>query len=345
VPPFGRDAWRDGWRGLIAAPDTVGLTLVRSSGSTAAPVPVWRDPADRDAPYRVMRFAAERLGRPLPDPFGVWFVDRLPGDRSGRETSIRRDGGTLWRSGPGDDLADAPAADVISTDPRGLAALLEVAVPAPRIAWSSATALSASLRAATEAHLHAPVVDAYGATETGPIALSCPRFPGRWHVLTPDVHVDEVDGELVITRLRDSAMPVLRWRSGDRGRVRTLVCPCGAHGPVIESLRGREVVSFVRPDGRTVDAWLLAPALRPLSLRAVQVVQRTPAGFELYAEGEVEAALLAVYAALRRLGWAEPHVHARDTPCGTEKLPFAAMSGATAAQRDEADEPPGPHRG
>lgn len=322
VPPLDRRTWRDRWLELLADPHAEGLSVVRSSGSTAAPVSVWRDPGDRAFPYVVMRFAAARVGRPLPEPFGVWFVDRLPGGATGRVASIRPDGGGLWRSGPRDDLTDGPDADVISTDPGGLAALLGVPVRAPRLVWTCATALSPALRAAAEAHLQAPIVDVYAATEVGPIALSCPVRGDRWHVLVPEVHVDAVDGELVVTRLRDSALPVLRWRSGDRGRVIEVNCPCGAHGPTIEGLRGRAPAPFVRPDGRRVDAWALAPALRGLRLDAFGVIQRAPRRFVVGADGDLEGAIAAVSAALVALGWDAPEVVRGPPPSPGDKLPF-----------------------
>ncbi|MFF8905387.1 phenylacetate--CoA ligase family protein [Streptomyces olivaceoviridis] len=95
--------------------------------------------------------------------------------------------------------------------------------------------------------------NAYGSTETNSLGLTCAE--GSLH-LTEDRHLFEVidpettepvadghPGELVLTSLVSRAMPLLRYRTGDFGTVRSAPCACGSprrtldhHGRVSEQL-------------------------------------------------------------------------------------------------------------
>ncbi|WP_291300938.1 DVU_1553 family AMP-dependent CoA ligase [Desulfovibrio sp. MES5] len=50
--------------------------------------------------------------------------------------------------------------------------------------------------------------------------------PGQW-------------GEVVITTLRRKAMPLIRYRTGDRGRLLNTPCPCGCDLPRLDRIAGR----------------------------------------------------------------------------------------------------------
>jgi phenylacetate-CoA ligase len=102
-----------------------------------------------------------------------------------------------------------------------------------------------------------PVYNRYGARETGMIATEVPGHEGLW-VNPWTVYVEVVDGEgvrvadgtegeIVITSLADFAMPLIRYRIGDRG----VLAPLGT-GPHPQSTRVLERVS-----GRTSDVFRL----------------------------------------------------------------------------------------
>lgn len=70
----------------------------------------------------------------------------------------------------------------------------------------------------------AKVVDHYGLTETGPVALELPDEPGRLAILPEACYAEVIDpvslepaetGELVLTTLARRACPVIRYRTGD----------------------------------------------------------------------------------------------------------------------------------
>lgn len=103
-----------------------------------------------------------------------------------------------------------------------------------------------------------PVCDEYGCGEVGPIAYECNH--GMLHEMAMNLFVELLDtdgrevepgqeGEVVVTDLRNRAMPLLRYRLEDRA-IRGRACPCGRGLPAIESVRGREYDFVHTPDGR-----------------------------------------------------------------------------------------------
>jgi phenylacetate-CoA ligase len=88
----------------------------------------------------------------------------------------------------------------------------------------------------------ARVFDHHGMTEVGPVTYECPAQPGRLHVMETTFLAEIVDpetgepvldgqrGELVLTTLKRTGSPLLRYRTGDMvcARPRTAgLCACG----------------------------------------------------------------------------------------------------------------------
>ena len=96
----------------------------------------------------------------------------------------------------------------------------------------------------------------YGTTETGCVALECPF--GKQHILNNaivEVFDDNYssptaqEGNIVLTSLRNTAMPLIRYCIGDRGRVFTSKCKCGFEGHDISITLGRESDIIELPNG------------------------------------------------------------------------------------------------
>jgi phenylacetate-CoA ligase len=126
----------------------------------------------------------------------------------------------------------------------------------------------------------APVVNEYGCTETGIVAMDCPA--GSMHVMDDGLVVEIVrdgvpvkpgeEGEILVTELYGSLMPLIRYRTGDRGVLSTTPCECGRPFLSLEQLRGR-VTEFLRcPDGTLVDPYTIESVLktRPEMYEAVR---------------------------------------------------------------------------
>ncbi len=95
------------------------------------------------------------------------------------------------------------------------------------------------VRDAIESAWGARVIDHWGMTELGPMAVECAESPGGMHILETECVAEVVDpeslepvavgeqGELLITTLRRIGSPVLRYRTGDLVVVDPDPCACG----------------------------------------------------------------------------------------------------------------------
>ena len=85
----------------------------------------------------------------------------------------------------------------------------------------------------------ARLIDHWGMTEIGSLAVECVENPGGLHMLETECIVEVLDagtlqpvspgeeGELVVTNLGRNGSPLIRYRTGDRVRVDVGPCPCG----------------------------------------------------------------------------------------------------------------------
>lgn len=121
-------------------------------------------------------------------------------------------------------------------------------------------------------YLGARVVEFYGCTEVGVIAAECPE--GSRHVLTPLVHLEILRdgrpaepgelGDVVVTSLVNRAMPLVRYRPGDRARLSPEPCRCGRPQPVVAEVLGRAEDLLVTADGGLAHGSVLGRGLGPL---------------------------------------------------------------------------------
>jgi phenylacetate-CoA ligase len=112
-------------------------------------------------------------------------------------------------------------------------------------------------RTEIQSFLCARVINSYGCTETGALAGECPA--GSLHVYADHAHLEIFQGdsparngevgEIVVTSLRNEAMPLVRYRVGDRGRLSQDNCRCGLPHPVLESLQSRSADMVSTVDG------------------------------------------------------------------------------------------------
>lgn len=344
-PLLDRRELAESWRDLPVIHGRDDLVVVESSGSTGRPLRIVRDEYDCLHMWAVLRFWTARLGIPLPRRPRVVLLCALPGRIEYSTRLPILDDGALHRlstrrPGAADRLSRVRPA-VVFTDPAGAHWLAAgTGVAEPRLILSSAQQLAPALRARLARAAAAPVLDYYSTTETGPIAWDCLAAPGRFHVLAPDVWVESVAGELAVTRLRPGPLPLVRYRTGDEGRVVRDECRCGYPGWSILGFSGRRACRFVTPGGASEDAWQLAWLFKHHRLDAFRLVQAAPARFRLEIAAAVVPPGLAAQLrqALERLGWHRPLI---------EVVPGAApevRGGKPEPFRCELPSAPGPPR-
>jgi len=187
------------------------------------------------------------------------------------------------------------APQIIASEPLTMAEMLRLELPvSPRLLVSSAVTLTPAHAARVAEGLGCAVVDLYSSTETGPIAATVPGVDGH-AILLPDVYVEVLDeddnrvpdgtrGELAVTGGRNPFLPLVRYRTGDYGKLGTARLPDGRSVRVIRDLEGRAPVMFRALDGRPISSVDVARSVRPIG----PFVQHT---FRQSADGAVELRL------------------------------------------------------
>ena len=124
------------------------------------------------------------------------------------------------------------------------------------------------------------VAGEYGARDAGLIANECPKgglhIPAEGMIVEIDAPEPSGLGEIVVTHLFSKAMPIIRYRTGDMGRLVRESCPCGRGLPRLESVEGRRTDFLITPSGRVLHALAIIYPLRESPLvKQFQVVQET----------------------------------------------------------------------
>lgn len=145
----------------------------------------------------------------------------------------------------------------------------------PRCVFYQAEHMGEDTRQLLSRAFGVPIFSRYGAAElSGLIAQTCDH--GRWHLNTEGFVVEVVSGEpgdphgtpaakgrLVITDLRNHAMPLIRYEIGDAGiAAGEEKCPCGRTLPLLGELDGRSWEWVVTTAGLRIPAIVLQRAMR-----------------------------------------------------------------------------------
>lgn len=140
------------------------------------------------------------------------------------------------------------------------------------------------------------VYSRYGTREFGMAAFECPEKNGL-HILTDSVYLEEIHdenipgncGTILVTDLHNRAMPFIRYRIGDFGRIDNSPCPCGIETPRLVDLRGRELDIFWRPDGTGIAGFIWLMLITKAKLNAkLQVVQTDIDKIKIRIEGRID---------------------------------------------------------
>jgi phenylacetate-CoA ligase len=108
-----------------------------------------------------------------------------------------------------------------------------------------------------------PVYDSYGLREGGLVGHECSHC--TMHTTDEQLLLETVDphtlaptggeGELVLTNLVSTVMPMIRYRTGDLATLSTALCPCGRNLHSVKVSGGRVADFVVTSDGRWIPGY------------------------------------------------------------------------------------------
>lgn len=282
------DIRREGMRLLCVRPGEVDrIVSLPTSGTTGPPKRIQFTTADQDLTVDFFGYGMTTLVEP-----GDRVLILLPGERPGSVGDLLRRG--LAREGidgvvrgPVRDADEALSAldalarggfdavvgipvQILGLARRGLAEGREIRLRSVLLSTDHA---SPSLVAAVEAAWGCEVFDHYGMTEMGlGGGVECEAHAG-YHLREADLLFEVVDpdsgapvpdgayGEVVFTTLSREAMPLIRYRTGDRSRFVPTACPCGSWLRSLERVRTRLTDRVTLGSGGTLDLAALDDAL------------------------------------------------------------------------------------
>ena len=125
--------------------------------------------------------------------------------------------------------------------------------------------LTEDLRKEIENVFSCPVVNQYGSNEVNSIAYECKNK--HFHVMEQNVYVEILDesntpvfdkeGEICVTSFVNKAMPIIRYKIGDRGIIRTSSCSCNMAGRILELTKARSNDWIILEQGIKVSPYTL----------------------------------------------------------------------------------------
>ena len=142
----------------------------------------------------------------------------------------------------------------------------------------------------------------YGCHEIWAIAYECSC--GNLHILENNVILEILDeegkgvgynqeGEIVLTSLIQKSMPFIRYKIGDRGKIKKSECLCGRTSDVLELSAARVADDIVMEDGRRISSIVFLHILMLVNqdrilIKQFQIYQRNFKKFEIFIVPSIE---------------------------------------------------------
>lgn len=149
--------------------------------------------------------------------------------------------------------------------------------------FTSSEYLEKTVRTYIESTLDVPVFDLYGSTEFKEVAWECEKRDG-YHINEDQVIVEIIQnghsaqaeeiGEIVLTDLRNKAMPLIRFKIKDRGMLLSQRCSCGLSFSLMKPVSGRTTEYIELPNGERISQFRLTTAVEHVpGLLKYQIIQ------------------------------------------------------------------------
>ena len=154
----------------------------------------------------------------------------------------------------------------------------------PKAVFSTADMLTPERREVIERAFGTEIYDQYGLNDGGVSAFECEMHQG-FHIDMERSILQVVDedgkgvepgemGRIIASTLHNSAMPLIRYETGDMGTLSREVCPCGNPYPLLSKLNGRIDDFIITPDNKRVHAGFVRVIIKNIDwVREFQTIQ------------------------------------------------------------------------
>jgi phenylacetate-CoA ligase len=285
-------------------PDGRRAYVNRTGGSTGEPVEYWQDNVYWDIDVATKLYHFEVLGKELGElEMKIWGSDRgifqETATWKAKLQNFAYHRRALACSRLDDTQMQALIDEINAAKPKsiwsyidGLYALAEYAnrkglkIRSPVAVFSGGGTLFPHMERAIETAFGAPAINFYGSREMGDVACDCGAKAGL-HISSNSHKVEIVDrrgcpvleeeGDIVLTSLHNYAMPFIRYKIGDRGKLTDRACLCGRGFPLLQSISGRQMESFLTKEGAIISPIYLittvGTSLQSQLFKKFQIVQ------------------------------------------------------------------------
>lgn len=158
-------------------------------------------------------------------------------------------------------------------------------LPSIKRIFTSSEYLQENVRKYIEKIFDAVVFDIYGSTEFKEVAWECEKHEG-YHINEDEVIVEVLQngkpaapgviGNIVLTDLRNTVMPLIRYQLYDKGILIEKKCSCGRTFSLMKPCAGRSSEHIILPDGEVLSPYLFTTNIEKIDrLLQYQIVQVT----------------------------------------------------------------------
>lgn len=183
--------------------------------------------------------------------------------------------------------------EFLTGDPFAFSEMLQIDLKyKPAALVSTSMEMSFALREKLVNTFDTKVIDYYSLNDTGPLAYSCPLHPEEFHILPTDIFLEITDesgdslgehklGEITITGGRNPYIALLRYKTGDRAKLKFENCACGDPTPRLYEMEMRRQVLFYNKKNQLVNPVDLTRIMKRYPILQYEYRQRKDLSLQL----------------------------------------------------------------
>ncbi len=156
-------------------------------------------------------------------------------------------------------------------------------LPSIKMIFTSSEYLQNNVRKFIKEVFNAELYDVYGSTEFKEVAWECEKHEG-YHINEDEVVIEilkdgklagpGVVGNIVITDLRNRAMPLIRYQMNDKGMLLEEKCSCGRTFAMMKPYAGRSSEYIILPNDQILSPYLFTTSIEMIEgLNQYQIIQ------------------------------------------------------------------------